>query len=99
MKNTPARGSWGEAYFKPRTKISELTSLDPLCLNPEDRLNFLLGRNTGSEETDTLIDLTFERFLKKAWRIRIWLVKEINCTFNRLDTPWVLQAHGDNISL
>ena len=88
-----------EAYSKPRTKLTELSLLDPFCLNPEDRLDFLLGRSTGSEETDTLIDLTFKRFLKKAWRIRIWLVKEINSTFNRLDTPWALQAHGDNISL
>ena len=88
-----------EAYSKPRTKLSALTSLDPLCLKPEDRLDFLLGRSTGSVDTDTLIDLTFKRFLKKAWRIRIWLVKEINSTFKRLDTPWALQAHGDNTSL
>ena len=87
-----------EAYSKPRTKLRDLIFLDPLCLYPEDRLDFLLGRSTGSEESDSLVDLSIKRFLKKAWRIRIRVVKETNLLFKRSDTPWALQAHGDSLS-
>ena len=86
------------AYTKSRAKLFETTQLLPDSLPPEDRLDIPLGRSTDFEETDTLVDMAIKRFLKKAWRTQIWLVKETNKALNRNDTPWAVKAHGDSVS-
>ena len=63
----------------------------------DDKVDLLLGGSTGLARADARIDLAVKRFLKKVWRGRKWLAREVNSTFKREDTLWALSAHGDKL--
>ena len=65
----------------------------------DDKVDLLLGRSTWIARADARMDLAVKRFLKKAWRGRKWLAREVNSTFQREDTLWALSAHGDKLGM
>jgi hypothetical protein len=67
----------------------------PAC----DKLDLLLGRSTGSAESDDNIDHAFKRFLKRAWRRRARLTRAINEAFNRSDIVDRLDAPTKLVSM
>jgi hypothetical protein len=62
---------WGIGHF----------AVAPAC----DKLDLLMGRSTGSAESDDNIDHAFKRFLKRAWRSRAGLTRAVNLAFDRND--------------
>ena len=67
------------------------------ALEPEPQLDLLMGKSIGDAHADARIDSAMKRFLKKAWRGRKWLTMHTNKAFEREDTLWALNAHGDSM--
>jgi len=67
------------------------------AIEPESQLDLLMGKSIGDAHADARIDSAMKRFLKKAWRGRKWLAVHINKAFEREDTLWALNAHGDSM--
>ena len=86
-----------DAYSIPRSKMLTNITFDE-SWSQEHKLDILLGKSTGTSKMDDMIDMAVKRFLKKAWRSRKWLVLNTNRIFDRNDTPWAVQAHGDDVS-
>ena len=87
-----------EAYSRHRFKMLESVNFGPECQSQSDRLDSLPGKSTGVSRIDDRTDIAVQRFLKKAWRARKWLVLTTNTAFDRNDTLWSIHAHGDGPS-
>ena len=81
-----------------RTAASRATGVDEAQghWGPHIDIDLLLGKSTGSNRIDSIVDKSVQRFMKKAWRTRSGLTEALNTVLDRQDTIWALKVHGDN---
>ena len=81
-----------------RTAASRATGVDEAQghWGPHIDIDLLLGKSTGSNRIDSIVDKSVQRFMKKAWRTRSGLTEALNTVLDRQGTIWALKVHGDN---